>query len=150
MRQVVNSTSSIPELEQRLAALEGPRLDGAARSLPLPLLRSRIASLLDQASARIESTRSRLPPTSPWALLGDILRTSVASLTLAAGFAGLAWSPGSQRWLLKELQQGWNNLRFSRANLRRDSGSRAADSDYFRLLSEQAEVEDGHPSGRRR
>lgn len=34
MRQVVSSTSSIPELEQRLAAVQGPRLDAADRSLP--------------------------------------------------------------------------------------------------------------------
>jgi hypothetical protein len=34
MRQVVSSASSIPELEQRLAAVQGPRLDAADRSLP--------------------------------------------------------------------------------------------------------------------
>ena len=34
MRQVVGSASSIPELEQRLAPLDGPRLDAADRSLP--------------------------------------------------------------------------------------------------------------------
>lgn len=52
MRQVVSSASSIPELEQRLAAVQGPRLDAADRTLTLPVLHSRIASVLDQASAR--------------------------------------------------------------------------------------------------
>jgi hypothetical protein len=38
MRQVLNTATTIPEHEQRLTALEGPRLDAADRSLPLPLL----------------------------------------------------------------------------------------------------------------
>jgi hypothetical protein len=75
MRQVVSSASSIPELEQRLAPLDGPRLDAADRSLPLPVLRSRIASLLDQAAARFERARSSAPPASPWALVVPILIT---------------------------------------------------------------------------
>ncbi len=67
MRQVVSSASSIPELEQRLVAVQGPRLDAADRTLPLPVLRSRIASVLDQAAARLERARSSAPPASPWA-----------------------------------------------------------------------------------
>ena len=142
MRQVVSSASSIPELEQRLAPLDGPRLDAADRSLPLPVLRSRIASVLDQASARLERARSSAPPASPWALVGDIVRTSVACLALAAGFAGLARSPGSELSLLEELQVSWDHLRYRKANLRRGSGPGGADADFFRQLSEQAEAED--------
>jgi len=143
MRQVVSSASSIPELEQRLAPLDGPRLDAADRTLPLPVLRSRIASLLDQAAARLERARSSAPPASPWALVGDIgVRTSVACLALAAGFAGLARAPGSEFSLLEELQMRWDHLRYRRANLRRGSGSGGADADFFRQLSEQAEAED--------
>ena len=114
MRQVVSSSSSIPELEQRLAAVQGPRLDAADRSLPLPVLRSRIASLLDQAAARLERARSSAPPASPWALVGDIVRTSVACLALAAGFAGLARAPGSELSLLEELQLSWEHCATAR------------------------------------
>lgn len=142
MRQVLSSASSIPELEQRLAPLDGPRLDAADRTLPLPVLRSRINSLLDQAAARLERARSSAPPASPWALVGDIVRTSVACLALAAGFAGLARAPGSEFSLLEELQMRWDHLRYRRANLRRGAGSGGADPDYFRRLSEQAEAED--------
>ena len=142
MHQVVSSASSIPELEQRLAPLDGPRLDAADRTLPLPVLRSRIASLLDQAAARLERARSSAPPASPWALVGDIVRTSVACLALAAGFAGLARRPGSNLSLLAELQMRWDHLRYRRSSQRRGAGSGGADADFFRQLSEEAEAED--------
>ena len=66
----LNTATTIPELEQHLTALEGPRL--ADRSLPLPVLRSRIVALLDQAASRLERARSSVPPTSPRTLLGEI------------------------------------------------------------------------------
>jgi len=68
MRQVVSSASSIPELEQRLGAVQGPRLDAADRTLTLPVLHSRIASVLDQASARLERVHAvpRPPAPGPW------------------------------------------------------------------------------------
>ena len=88
----LNTATTIPELEQHLTALEGPRL--ADRSLHLPVLRSRIVALLDQAASRLERARSSVPPTSPRTLLGEIARTSPACLALAVGCAGLAWRPG--------------------------------------------------------
>ncbi len=119
MRQVLTSGSSIPVLEQGLATLQGPRLDAADRSLPLPLLRRRVESLLDQAAARLERARTSTPPTSPLTLLGDIGRTTAASLALALGFAGLARRPGSKQSLLAELQLGWQRLRHHSLSLRR-------------------------------
>ncbi|MFN5219643.1 MAG: HpsJ family protein [Cyanobacteriota bacterium] len=143
MRQVLNTATSIPELEQRLTALEGPRLDEADRSLPLPLLRSRIAALLDQAATRLERARSAAPPTSPWILLGEIARTSVACLALAVGYAGLAWRPGSELSLLKELQMRWEHLRYRRGALRGRSGRTSADADYLHQISGAEDGEDG-------
>lgn len=143
MRQVVRSASSILELEQRLAAVKGPRLDAADRSLPLPVLRSRIESVLDQASARLERARSSAPPASPWALLGDIVRTSVACLALAAGFAGLARRPGSNLSLLAELQMRWEHLRYRRGVLRGRSGRTSADADYLRQIVGAEDGDDG-------
>ena len=143
MRQVVSSASSIPELEQRLAAVQGPRLDGADRSLPLPVLRSRIASVLDQAAARLERARSSAPPASPWALVGDIVRTSVACLALAAGFAGLARAPGSELSLLEELQVSWDHLRYRRSAMRGRSGRTSADADDLRQIGGAEDGEEG-------
>ncbi len=93
MRQVLNTATTIPEHEQRLTALDGPRLDAVDRSLPLPLLRSRIAALLDQAASRLERARSAAPPTSPRTLLGEIARTGLACLALAVGYAGRPGDP---------------------------------------------------------
>ena len=143
MRKVLSSASSVSELEQRMTALQGPRLDAADRSLPLPVLRSRMQDLLDQAAARLERARNATPSANPWTLLGDIVRTSVACLALAGGFAGLARRPGSELSLLIELQLGWEDLRYRRLGRRR--GSRHAgpsDAEYLRQLTEQAEAED--------
>jgi hypothetical protein len=142
MRQVVSSAATIPELEQRLAPLDGPRLDAADRSLPLPLLRSRIASLLDQAAARLERARSSAPPASPWALVGDIVRTSVACLALAVGFAGLARRPDSELSLLEELEFGWEQMRFRTLNRRRQRSRAAADEEYLRQIGGPAAGEE--------
>jgi len=136
LRQVLNTATSIPELEQRLTALEGPRLDAADRSLPLPLLRSRIAALLDQATTRLERARSAAPPTSPWTLLGEIARTSVACLALAVGYAGLAWRPGRDLSLLEELQISWLNWRHRGSGPRGRSGRIAADEAYLHQISQ--------------
>lgn len=146
MRQVLSSASSIPELEKGLAPLEGPRLDPADRSLPLPVLRSRISALLDEASARLERARSSAPPASPWALVGDILRTSVACLALAIGFAGLARRPRSERSLLEELEFGWQRLRLRSLNRRRQRSRTAADAEYLLQIGEpEAEGEEPTP-----
>lgn len=148
MRQVASSASSVSELEQRMAALQGPRLDAADRSLPLPVLRSRMQELLDQASARLERARSSAPPANPWTLLGDIARTSVACIALALAFAGLARRPGSDVSLLGELHLAWLRLRHSRIHLRRRSGSGSADEAYFQRLSQLAEAEENESGGR--
>ena len=76
VRQVVSSASSIPELEQRLAAVQGPRLDAADRSLPLPVLRSRPAG---EAAVRPWSTPPLvLPLASPGRRGEDRLRLRFA------------------------------------------------------------------------
>ena len=136
MRQVIKSASSIPELEQRMAALQGPHLDAADRSLPLPVLRSRMEDLLDQASTRLARVRSAASPSSPWTQLGDIVRTSVACLALAAGFAGLARRPSSELSLLTELEMAWKELRYSKLSLNRTSRrTGTSNEEYLRQLS---------------
>jgi len=123
-----------------------PPLDAVDRSLPLPLLRSRIAALLDQAASRLERARSAAPPTSPWALLGEIARTSVACLALAVAYAGLAWRPGRELSLPEELQISWEHLRYRRGAMKGRSGRTAADADYLRQIGG---AEDGEGGSRR-
>jgi hypothetical protein len=135
--------TSTPELEQRLAALQGPRLDAAESSLPLPLLRSRIAALLDQASSRLERARSAAPPTGPWTLLSEIARTSLACLALAVAYAGLAWRPGRELSLLEQLQISWEHLRYRRGAMEGRSVRTAADADDLRQIGGAEDGEDG-------
>ncbi|MFN5695979.1 MAG: hypothetical protein ACK486_02975, partial [Cyanobacteriota bacterium] len=75
--------------------------------------------------------------------LGEIARTSVACLALAVGYAGLAWRPGSELSLLKELQMRWEHLRYRRGALRGRSGRTSADADYLHQISGAEDGEDG-------
>ena len=94
----------------------------------------RLSRGVDQATTRLERARSAAPPTSPWTLLGEIARTSVAGLALAVGYAGLAWQPGSELLLLIELQLGWESLRNRRGVLRGRSGRAYADAHDLRQI----------------
>ena len=149
LRQVVLSASNSQELHDRLLSLNGPVLNEADQTLPLPTLKAQVTGLLDQASAQVARQKQQLPPSNPWSLLSELLRNAFASLALAIGFAGLARRGRSNFSLLVELQLGWQRLRNRKASLRRAAGPGGADSDFFRQLSEQAEAEDESPSGRR-
>ncbi len=73
---------------------------------------SGLAFLQQRLAARHERARDAAPPTSPWAPLGDIARTSVVCIAQAIGFAGLARRPGRELSLLEELQLGWERFRY--------------------------------------
>jgi hypothetical protein len=136
MRTVLREANTTAELEQRLAALQGPRLDANDRRLPLPLLRSRVEALLDQADAQLARARSAAKPASPWALLDVIARTTVASLALATGFSGLALRPGSEPSVLEECNAAWSRLRRRRSSARGQGGRRESTAAYLRQISE--------------
>lgn len=134
MRQATSRAASTAELEQRLSALQGPKLDAADRTLRLPLLRSRVNALLDQAVAQVAHAQASRPPLHPWILLPEIARTSIACLALAVGFAGLARRPGSDLSLLQELQDGLDRLWF-RQRFQRRNRQTLSDDEYLRQLS---------------
>ena len=75
--------------------------------------------------------------------MGAIVRTSVACLALAAGFAGLARSPGNELSLLEELQMRWKHLRYGRSAMRGRSGRTSADADDLRQIGGAEDGEDG-------
>ena len=139
LRQVVLSASSAQELHDRLISLNGPVLNAADQAQPLPTIKAQVNGLLDQASAQVARQKQQLPPSTPWSLLPELLRNAFASLVLAIGFAGLARRRRSKQSLLSELQRGWKRLRYSKLNLRRGSGPKDGNRDYWRQLGEQAE-----------
>lgn len=75
--------------------------------------------------------------------MGDIVRTSVACLALAAGFAGLARAPGCELSLLEELQISWEHLRYRRGAMKGRSGRTSADADDLRQIGGAEDGEEG-------
>jgi len=75
--------------------------------------------------------------------VGAIVRPSLACLALAAGFAGLARSPGSELSLLEGLQMRWEHLRYHRSAMRGRSGRSSADADDQRQIGGAEDGEDG-------
>lgn len=103
LRAAVQSATSPQDLGQRLAVLQGPQLEPADQGLSLPDLRRRVNAVLDQAAGQIARQKAAIPAVTPWRLAPEILRTSVACLALAAGFAGLAARAKSERSFLAVL-----------------------------------------------
>ena len=90
-----------------------------------------------------ERARSAAPPTSPWTLLGEIPRTSLACLALTVGYAGLAWRAGRELSLLEELQISWPNWRHHRRGPKGRSGRTSADADDLRQIGGAEDGADG-------
>ncbi|MFN6134470.1 MAG: HpsJ family protein [Synechococcaceae cyanobacterium] len=139
LRQAVSAASSVPDLEARMNALQGPKLDSADRLQPLPRLRTRAYALLDQASEQLSRAKANATPINPWVLLPAIARNSVASLALALGFAGLAQRPGSEISLLAELVDRFE-LSVLRRRISRDNrAGTLSDQDYVAQLTDEPE-----------
>ena len=136
LRQAVSAATSVPDLEARMNALQGPKLDAADRLQPLPRLRIRAKALIDQAVARLSQAKAAAPQANPWMLLPTIARNSVACLALAVGFAGLAQRPGSESSLLAELISGFE-LSVLRRQISRDiRAGNLSDQDYVEQLND--------------
>ena len=135
LRQAVASAASNAEINQQLQRLQGPVLGPADMAQPLPLLRAQVGAVLDQAQLQIARERQASPPANPWRLLPELLRSGIACLALALGFAALAVRPGAERSLLQEWQWGCSGLRKSLRQRRasRTSGS-TSNAEYFRQI----------------
>ena len=137
LRQITSTAETVSDLEQRLLALQGPTLDQADRSQPLPVLRNRVNALLDRAASEVARSKTSAPSSNPLSLLPEITRSTVASLGLAVGFAGLSCIPGSEISLLEQLQNSFSRLRLRRQLKRRSRSSNFGDQEYIRLISEE-------------
>lgn len=137
LRQAVSAATSVPDLEARMNALQGPKLDAADRLQPLPRLRIRANALIDQAAARLSQAKAAAPPANPWMLLPAIARNSVACLALAVGFAGLAQRPGKETSLLAELIAGFELSLLRRQISRSGRAGNLSDQDYVDQLNDE-------------
>jgi hypothetical protein len=100
LRQAVQQSTSSADLQQRIAALQGPTLGPAEQTLPLSQLKTQLTVAL--------------PNADPLSLLGLGLRNGLACLALAIGFAALGRRRRAPEALLMEWQNGLNQLRFRR------------------------------------
>jgi hypothetical protein len=132
----VDQAGSTSALEADLRKLSGPSLSPADRVLPLPLLKAQVGTVFDQAQAEIGRQRNALPSTGPLRLLPDLLRTSIASLALAIGYAIFSTTPGSELTLFDQLQAAFWGLLLSRSER---SGQTTNDAEYLRQLQGEEE-----------
>lgn len=121
LRQAVQQAGSVEELNQRLAAAQGPSLGPAEQALPLGQIKAQLTVALEQADQALRLRRASLPVADPVGLLLLSLRNSLACLALSIGFAALGQRRRSPVALLMEWQNGLDRLRFPR---QRSSGGR--------------------------
>ena len=133
--------TTVDDLKQRLTTLQGPQLNEAERSLPLPVLRSRINTALDRVATQIDRQRPTPTAINPWALLPEILRSAVASLALFLGFAALSRRPNTEQSFLAELQSGWQRRFGRKAGPRTSKRGVALPGDVFARLAQDEEDE---------
>lgn len=132
LRQAVADATSNDGLNRQLQALQGPVLGPADLAQPLPLLKAQVRAVLVQAEQQIARERQQTAPGSPWRLLPDLLRHSVAYVALAIGFAALAQRPGRPITLLQDWQLQ-RRRRLERRRLRRAATD--TEQDYLRQLA---------------
>jgi hypothetical protein len=147
IRQAVKNATTVDDLKEKLTALQGPQLNEAERSLPLPVLRSRINTALDRVATQIDRQRPTPTAVNPWSLLPDILRSAVASVALFFGFAALSRRPNTEMSFLAELQNGWQRRFGRKAGPRTSKRGVALPGDVFARLAQDEEGEGGTPSG---
>jgi len=96
VRQVVARATSLPELQQQLAAVQGPTLTANALQRPLPEVKLALLKEADRVQQQL-----RQQPVGPngvdlWSLMQDNLRTVLLAVIFAIAFAGGSQLPGSQ------------------------------------------------------
>ncbi|MEB3332522.1 MAG: hypothetical protein VKI83_08530 [Synechococcaceae cyanobacterium] len=129
MRQALRQADSAADLNARLRRVNGPALEPADQLLPLPVLKAQVASVFDLAQRRLERERSAFPSVDPLRLLPELLRTAVACLALACGYATFARLPGSELSLFDAVL-----LRLRRPRRERRP-SDSSEAEYIRQLS---------------
>ena len=146
LRAAVRSATSPQDLGQRLAALQGPQLEASDQGLSLEQLRQRVNAVLDQAAAQIAREQAAIPVQNPWRLAPEILRTSLACLALATGFAGLAQRKDAEVSFLADLLWRLEYL-LSRFRLPRAKRNGAVVSPQ-QMMQRLAEADEGAEPGR--
>lgn len=103
VRKVVDEAKTSADLKARLSGLSFVELAGTEITKPLPELRDEVNIALARMQKQIARETTNLPSANPLLLLPELLRSSIALLTLAGGYAAFARRPRDHQSLLERL-----------------------------------------------
>ena len=119
-RQAANQSTSVSELQTRLAKLNAPVINPDILARPLPEVKAQMGAAFNQVAAQIAEQRQALSAESGWTTRGpEVLRIVIACLVLAFGFAAFAQPTPSAPLLIDSMEQ--KLAHFSRRSLFRNS-----------------------------
>ena len=119
-RQAANQSTSVSELQTRLAKLNAPVINPDILARPLPEVKAQMGAAFNQVAAQIAEQRQALSAQSGWTTRGpEVLRIVIACLVLAFGFAAFAQPTPSAPLLIDSIEQKLGH--FSRRSLFRKS-----------------------------
>ncbi|MCP9836715.1 hypothetical protein KBY84_04300 [Cyanobium sp. N.Huapi 1H5] len=148
-RRAIGAATSVEDLQQRIAALQGPGLRLSEGPQSLPELKQALNERLHES---LRSSRSVIhSPWRPelWAIVQRTLRVLLLALVYALAFAAGSQRRDREQSLLRELLARWDRLRARGLRRRLEARSSAtrelpADMAYFHALSV---VSEPHGSG---
>ncbi len=131
----IDGASSVADLQQRIAALQGPGLQLIEQGSSLPALKTMLSERLKES---VRSSREVIhSPWNPglWAIVQRTLRVLILATLYAVAFAAGSQRRGSAHSLLRDLQRRWEQTRARVAPQRTGH----ADMAYFHQLSVDGE-----------
>ena len=111
MRRAVTWASSADDLQTRLRAAGGPSLSAANLATPLPVLKARLLTSMEQAKRQATEQFSRAKPSILWSLLQSCFHVIISALGFGLAFAASAQRPDSELTVLQE----WHRKRKRKA-----------------------------------
>jgi hypothetical protein len=103
VRQAVDEAKNSADLNARLRGLSFVELAGTEVTKPLPELREEVNTASARMQKQIALEKSNLPSANPLLLLPELLRSSIALLALAGGYAAFGRRPEDDLTLLELL-----------------------------------------------
>jgi hypothetical protein len=101
VRQAVDEAKNSADLNARLRGLSFVELAGTEVTKPLPELRDEVNIAFARMQKQIAQEKTNLPSANPLLLLPELLRSSIALLALAGGYAAFARRPHDHTSLLE-------------------------------------------------
>jgi hypothetical protein len=104
LRAAVRNAKSPAELQASMQALQGPGgFDAIVLTRPLPLLKEQVNLIITKTERSFLEQLQDPYSSQNFPVLKSLLRTAVQCLFAGLGFAGLAWSPVTNKIMLQSL-----------------------------------------------